>query len=175
MSIYPSWLGTYGTSTGECVEVLPLLRTGNRPYTTRRVAIADALAVALKGINGTHPFDSDLEGRVHSTPRFLDDINEFPEVHIETGFETRKYQGGGFKDRFLPIKVKCFVNDPNSSDSLGLLLEDLETILEDNGRIGYYDRENVLHHTYKLSILSISTEELNSPLMLGEINCEIHY
>lgn len=172
--IYPDWLGVCESGGGDCTP-LPLLRTGNRPYTTRRVAITDALATAIKGINGTHPFDSDLEGRVFSTPKFLDDINMYPEVHLEAGFETRTYQGGGFKDRFLPIKVTCYVNDPNNSDSLGLLLEDLETILEDNGKVSYYDRDGVLHHTYKLSILSIDTEELNSPLMVGEINCEVRY
>ena len=173
--VYPTWLGVCesGTSTGDCV--LPLLRTGNRPYTTRRSAIVVALSEALKKINGVAPFGADVESRVLPSPTFIDDIQAFPEIHLTAGFETRTYQGGGYKDRYLPIKVSCYVNEQEASDSLGILLEDVETLLEDNGNLAYYDREGSVNFIHKLSILSITTDEVSDPLMVGEINCEVMY
>ncbi len=167
-------LAQEGGGTGDCVSI-PLLQTGNRPYTTRRVAIANALVGKLKGINGIYPFIVDIENKVYATSRFIDSIESYPEIQLSTGFETRDYQGGGFKDRYLPISIKCFVNDENGSQELGFLLEDIETILEDNAKLAYYDRDNEVHFTYNISILSIITEEASSPLMVGEVSCEVRY
>ena len=177
--IFPNWLGSAqeGGSIipgGPCV-VPPLLQSCNRAYTTRRVAIAEALTEKLKGINGISPFIVDVEGRVFSSPKFVDDIEAFPEIHIHTGYETRLYQGAGFKDRFLPINIKCYVRDEDNSKELGILLEDVETLLEDNAKLAYYDRDNTMHFTYNISVLSIVTYEINTPLLLGEITCEVRY
>lgn len=171
--IFPRWLEVAEEEAQ--TSVTPLLQTCNRAYTTRRVAIAEALTEKLKTINGVYPFAIDIENKVYSSPRFMDDTSSFPEIHLETGFETRDYQGGGFKDRYLPITVKCYIEDENDSKALGLLLEDIETVLEDNAKLAYYDRDNVMHYTYNITILSINTEEATSPLMLGQILCEVRY
>ncbi len=152
-----------------------LIQSCNRAYTTRRVAIANALTEKLKLINGVFPFVADLEGRAFSTSKFLDDVQAFPEVHLETGYETRTYQGAGFKDRFLPITVRCYVHDEDDSVALGLLLEDIETVLEDNANLAYYDRDLVKHTTYNISVISITTNESSSPTLVGEVTCEVRY
>lgn len=176
MSIYPSWLGTYtGTSEPGICPNLPLIRSGVRAYTTRRVAIANALADRLKLLVGTAPYYTDLGGRVKSRLGFTDDIETYPEVHLDTGYETRQYQGGGFKERYLPITVRCYVYDEDDSNSLGVLLEDVETMLESSGKLQYTDIDGTTQHTYKLTIMSIATQEVNSPYLYGEISCEVMY
>ena len=179
MSIYPNWLGTCtgGAEPGDCppcIEV-PLLQASTRRFTTRRVAIANALQDKLKQINGSYPFKADVEDRVYTHVSFLDDVEVFPTIFIDLGYESRVYSGGGFKERYLPIRIKCYVYDDDNSDKLGLLLEDVEALLETNSRLRYVDSEGVEQYTFKITVLSVSTQEVNSPNLYGEIACEVMY
>ena len=71
--------------------------------------------------------------------KFWDEVNEFPTIHIGAGSETREYDGGGFRFRFLRITVRCYVSDDNDViEALEELLEDVETVLEDNDPLTYY-------------------------------------
>ena len=84
-----------------------------RKYSSRRRAIVEALAVALETqINGSPPMRTSVS-KVERRLKFWDEVNEFPTIHIGAGSETREYDGGGFRFRFLRITVRCYVSDDN--------------------------------------------------------------
>ena len=85
-----------------------------RKHTTRRRAIVEALAQKLENINGGPPFRSSVQN-VERRLKFWDEVTEFPAIHIGAGTETREYDGGGFRFRFLRITVRCYVSDDTSS------------------------------------------------------------
>ncbi len=148
----------------------------NRIYTSRRAAIIDALVDKLKEINGAFPFNTDLEGQVFPRLKFWDEVDMFPAVHISTGSERRQYQGGGYKDRFLYVTIRCYVKEEDAQAALEGLLEDIETVLEDCSRLEYKDRQDVTQTTQQITIISIQTDEgVLEPLGVGEIECEIRY
>ena len=90
--------------------------------------------------------------------------------------ETREYQTGGYKDRFLNITLRCYVNQEDSVDALDELLEDVETVLEENSRFEYYDRLGLEQFTQQISIISIDTDEgVLDPLGVAEVLIEVRY
>lgn len=147
-----------------------------RFYSSRRLSIVNAIVAKLADINGQYPFRSDIEGRV--TPRLLfwDEVQEFPSVHVNAGTETRQYQTGGYKDRFLTVTIRCYVKSENAVDELEGLIEDIETVLETCSRLEYKDRDGKPQYTQLISIASIDTDEgVLDPLGIGEIICEVRY
>ena len=147
-----------------------------RKYTTRRLAIVEAIVEVLKTINGTGTFVSDVSQNVHPRLKYWDEIEEFPSLCVNAGLENRTYQGGGYKDRFLNIKVTCYVNDEDPVEALEALMEDVETCLENNSRLKYITRSGQEGYTQAITILSLDTDEgVMAPLGIGEILCEIRY
>ncbi len=148
----------------------------SRAYTTRRLGIVEALVEKLKDINGTGTFLSDLAGNVSPRLKFWDEVEEFPAVHLNAGSETREYQGGGYKDRFLSVTVRCYVQDEDSVLALDELLEDVETVLETNSRLAYKDRTGTTQYTQQITIVSVDTDEgVLEPLGVGELQIEVRY
>ena len=98
-----------------------------RTYTSRRANIVEALAEKLKDINGSGAFLSDVENNVHPFLKFWDEVEQFPAIHLNAGSETREYQGGGYKDRFLSVTLRCYVNEEDAQNALNALMEDIET------------------------------------------------
>ena len=148
----------------------------SRTYTTRRQGIVNSLAEKLKGINGTGNFFTDLDNNVIGRLLFWDEVDQFPAVHINAGSETREYQGGGYKDRFLSITLRCYVNTEDAADSLDELLEDVETVIEDNSALSYTDKRGVSQKTQQITIVSIDTDEgVLEPLGVGEMLIEVRY
>ena len=147
-----------------------------RDYTTRRLGIVTALADKLKEIDGTGLFLTNLNNNVSPRLKFWDEVEEFPAVHLNAGSETREYQGGSYKDRFLNITLRCYVQDDDSVKALDELLEDVETVIEDNSRLSYVDRRNATQHTHQITVLSIDTDEgVLEPLGVGEMTIEVRY
>jgi len=147
-----------------------------RDYTTRRLGIVNALAEKLKDINGTGTYLTDLAQNVSPRLKFWDEVEEFPAVHLNAGSETREYQGGGYKDRFLSVTLRCYVQDEDSVLALDELLEDVETVLEENSRLEYKDRNNATQYTQQITIISVDTDEgVLEPLGVGEISIEVRY
>lgn len=147
-----------------------------RDYTTRRLGIVTALVEKLESINGTGEFLTDLAGNVSPRLKFWDEVEEFPAVHLNAGSETREYQSGGYKDRFLSITLRCYVQDEDSVQALDELLEDVETVLETNSRLSYKDRKGVTQYTQQITIVSVDTDEgVLEPLGVGEILIEVRY
>ena len=152
------------------------MSTTNRSYTTRRLGIIEALVNKLKDIDGTGFFLSNVNENVSPRLKFWDEVDDFPAIHLNAGPETREYQGGGYKDRFFSITVRCYVQDEDTVRALDELLEDVETVIEDNARLTYKDRNNADQHTQQITIVSISTDEgVLEPLGVGEMLIEVRY
>ena len=147
-----------------------------RKHTTRRRAIVEALAVALEGVNGNAPFRTSV-AKVERRLKFWDEVDEFPTIHIGAGGETREYDGGGFRFRFLTITVRVYVSDDDDVVlALEELLEDVETVLEDNDPLEYTDSTGASQSTVQMNIVTVDTDEgVLEPLGVGEIVCEIRY
>ena len=150
--------------------------TTARTYTSRRANIVNALAEKLKDINGAGAFLSDVQNNVHPFLKFWDEVDQFPAVHLNAGAETREYQGGGYKDRFLSITIRCYVNEEDAQDALNILMEDIETVLEENAQLEYLDKQNNSFKTQQITIISIDTDVgVLEPLGVGEILIEVRY
>ena len=148
-----------------------------RTYTSRRANILRSLAEKLKDIDGSGAFLSDLQNNVHPRLKFWDEVVEFPAIHLNAGAETRQYQAGGYKDRFLSVTVRCYVQDEeDATEALNLLMEDIETVIEDNSRLEYTDSQNNTFNTQQITIVSINTDEgVLEPLGVGELDIEVRY
>jgi len=149
--------------------------TTSRQYTSRRFLIVEALVAKLKEINGTGAYSVDLAGNVEPRILFWDEINEFPAVHVTAGAEQRVYQGGGYKDRFLSVTVRCYVKSEDAIAELEGLLGDIEFVIEENGRLAYQDRLG-LQTTHDIVVTNIDTDEgVLAPLGVGEILLQVRY
>ena len=147
----------------------------DRLYTSRRSGITKALADRLAKIHGSGLY---YQAVAETSPRlkFWDEVEEFPAIHLNAGSETRQYQTGGYKDRFLNVTVRCYVNQEDSVSALDELLEDAETVLEENSKLLYLDRNGLEQHTHQITILSIDTDEgVLEPRGVGEILIEVRY
>ena len=77
--------------------------------------------------------------------------NRFSCNTIGAGQETREYEGGGFRFRFLRLTVRCYVHDQDDVIlALEELLEDVETVLEDNDPLTYTDSTGASQTTVRL-------------------------
>ena len=151
--------------------------TTARKHSTRRRAIVGAIADKLyENLNGSPPFRSAVQS-VEPRLRFWDEVNDFPAIQVGAGQETREYEGAGFRFRFLRVTVRCYVND--SEDvilALEELLEDVETVLEDNDPLTYADSTGTSQTTAKSTIISVDTDEgVLEPLGVGEVILEVQY
>tara|TARA_E500000331_G_scaffold30601_1_gene25717 strand:+ start:926 stop:1378 length:453 start_codon:yes stop_codon:yes gene_type:complete len=146
-----------------------------RLYTSRRSGITNALAEVLGKIDGRGLYKQSV---AETSPRlkFWDEVEEFPAIHLNAGSETRQYQTAGYKDRFLNVTVRCYVNQEDSVEALDELLEDVETVLEENSQLLYNDRNGLEQKTQQITIVSIDTDEgVLDPLGVGEILIEVRY
>ena len=147
-----------------------------RQYTSRRQAIVHSLVDVLKCIDGSGEFTTNLYKNVHSRLLFWDEVAQYPAVHIAAGAETREYQGGGYKDRFLTVTIRCYVQEENSQNALWLLVEDVETMIEQHSRLTYKDRHGKSGVTQQISIISITTDEgALEPIGVAEVQLEVRY
>ena len=147
-----------------------------RTYSSKRQSITNALADKIKTIDGSGEFLTNLHNNVSPRLKFWDEVDDFPAVHLNAGSETREYKGGGYKDRFLSVTLRCYVNEENSVDALERLLEDVETVLEDNSQLTYTDRRGATQSIQQITIVSIDTDEgVLDPLGVGEVLIEVRY
>jgi hypothetical protein len=148
----------------------------SRAYTTRRLGIITALVDKLKTINGAGAFLTDLGENVSPRLKFWDEVEEFPAIHLNAGSETREYQAGGYKDRFLSVTVRCYVQAEDAVEALDELMEDVETVLEENSRLAYLDRTSTTQYTQQITIVSLDTDEgVLEPMGVGEMLLEVRY
>jgi|TARA_R110000803_G_scaffold44728_2_gene94588 hypothetical protein len=148
----------------------------SRSFTTRRLGIIAGLVDKLKDIDGTGAYLTNLNENVSPRLKFWDEVEEFPAIHLNAGSETREYQGGGHKDRYLSVTIRCYVQAEDAVEALDELLEDVETVIEDNSRLKYKDRNNADQYTQQITIISIDTDEgVLEPLGVAEMLIEVRY
>ena len=147
-------------------------------YRTARNKIVDALVKELNtSINGVAPYNSNLFNNADGHLKFLDTIQEYPQVCVVAGDETRQYQPGGLKWRFLNVEIRSYVNDETEpQESLALLCEDIERVIDNNDILVYDDTVSPSLKTTSLTLLSIATDEgVLSPLGIGEMILSVRY
>lgn len=146
-------------------------------YRTQRKKIADSLAKKIKRVDGNYPYQTNVFENVSSSLTFLDEIEQFPKVCVVAGDESRQYQPGGFKWRFLLLSVRLYVhNEEDPQEELALLIEDLEKVIDDNDVLVYDDSVQPNEATTSMTIQSITTDEgAIKPLGIGEITVEVRY
>lgn len=150
--------------------------TSPRLYTSRRSNIVEALSEKLKNIDGSGAFLSDVANNVHPQLKFWDEVEDFPAIHLNAGSETREYQAGGYKDRFLSVTVRCYVNEDEAQYALNALMEDVETVIEENSNLQYFDKQNNEFNCQQITVVSIDTDEgVLEPMGIGEILLEVRY
>ena len=147
-----------------------------RSYTTRRQGIVDAIVDKLKAIDGSGNYHTDVMNNVSPRLKFWDDVEEFPAVHLNAGREAREYLTGGVKNRFLTVTLRCYVNEEDAVNALDALLEDVETVLEDNSSMTYTDKLGVSQGIQQITVLSIDTDEgVLEPMGVAEMVAEVRY
>ena len=146
-------------------------------YRTARKKLVEALVEKIKGIDGNHPFNSNIFNNAHSGMVFLDEIQEYPKVCVVPGDETREYQPGEFKWRFLSLDIRVYVEDQeDAQEVLALLMEDIERVIDDNDVLTYDDTVSPNLTTTSLTLVSMSTDEgVLTPLGIGELTLECRY
>lgn len=146
-------------------------------YRTARKKITDSLADKIKLIDGNFPFNSNVFSNVASKLAFIDEIEQYPKVCVVAGAESREYQPGEFKWRFLQISIRAYIHNENDAqEELSLLFEDIERIIDENDVLTYDDTVSPKLSTTNMVIQSISTDEgALSPLGIGEMNIEVRY
>lgn len=144
---------------------------------TKRKKVTDALVKKLKGINGIHPFNSNVFDNVDGHLKFLDEIQQYPKICVVAGDEFREYQPGDFKWRLLDLTIRVYISDENDTqETLALLLEDIERVIDDNDSLMYDDTVDPSLSTTSLTIGSISTDEgVIAPLGIGEMTVRVRY
>ena len=136
----------------------------------------EALAEKLKTIDGSGAFLSDVGNNVEPRLKFWDEVEDFPAIHLNAGSETREYQGGGYKDRFLSVTIRCYVNEDDAQYALNALMEDVETVIEENSNLQYFDKQNNEFNCQQITVVSIDTDEgVLEPLGVGELLVEVRY
>ena len=146
-------------------------------YRTARKKIVDTIVNKIKLIDGQSPNNSNVFQNVHGGMIFLDDIQEFPKVCVVAGDETRQYQPGEFKWRFLSLDVRVYVEDQDDpQEVLAQLMEDIERVIDNNDVMIYDDTVSPHLTTTSLTLQSMSTDEgVLKPLGIGELTLECRY
>jgi hypothetical protein len=144
---------------------------------TKRKKVVDALVNKIKLINGQYPYNSNVSDNVDGHLKFLDEIEQYPKVCVVAGDEFREYQPNAFKWRLLDLTIRVYIHDNNDTqETLALLLDDIESIIDDNDNLVYDDTVDPSQSTTSLTIGSISTDEgVIAPLGIGEMTVRVRY
>jgi hypothetical protein len=141
---------------------------------SRRSSIINALVEKLnQTLDGTAPYQTNLNSNCFAKLRFWDEVNDFPSVFITPGSETREYLPASFTWAYLGLSIKIYVRGEEPQTELEALLEDVERCVDAN-RVLVYDESG--SETTEILITSITTDEgLLAPYGVGEINLQVRY
>jgi translation elongation factor EF-1beta len=142
---------------------------------SRRTSIVVALSEKIKTIDGTGPYQTNLQNQCFPKLKFWDEVNDFPSVYLSPGTELREYHPADFAWGLLAVCVKVYCkSEDNAQEQLEQLLEDLEHCIDSNRRVVYDSINN--YETTEILIDSITTDEgLLAPYAVGEINLQVRY
>jgi hypothetical protein len=141
---------------------------------SRRTSIVKAIADKLKTIDGTGTFKSNVFNNSYPYLKFWDEVSDFPCIYTVAGSESRDYLPGDFTWGFLNVSLKIYVKGEDSQQLLEDLLEDVETVINDNRQMPYDTLPG--YETTEILLSSITTDEgLLAPYAVGEINLQVRY
>lgn len=99
-----------------------------------------------------------------------------PALCVTSGLERIVHQGHGLKDRYLQVSIKAFVDGEDPQEILENLLEDIEAVIDQSGRLEYTDSQGNLATTRDIIITDLDTDQgVLAPLGIGEVNLEVKY
>lgn len=144
--------------------------------TSNSQSIANALAEQLKTISIANGYLTDLGENVLARMEFWDSINEFPAIRLCPGKTTIKHLAGGLKHRYMLLPIRVFVQEEDSGAAIQKLLEDVERLVDLNGRLAYLDSSNNQKTTQDIKVLEYDNDQgIFDPLGIGEILLEVTY
>ena len=72
--------------------------------------------------------------------------------------------------------MRCYVNEEDAVVALEKLMEDVETVIEENSRLEYTDSRGNIQHTHQITIISLDTDEgVLEPFGVAEMQLEVRY
>lgn len=141
---------------------------------SRRTSIVKALATKLQSINGESPYKSNIYNNAYPYLKFWDEVQDFPSIYVTPGTEMREYLPSEFTWGFLGVTIKAYCKGDDAQAMLENLLEDIETVIDENRAMVYDSESN--YETTEILITSITTDEgLLAPYAVGEINLQVRY
>jgi hypothetical protein len=141
---------------------------------SRRTSILTALADKFKTLLDGITYPSNVYGNAYPKLKFWDEVNDFPSIYMSPGIEQRQYELAGFAWGFLNVSIKVYTRGEDAQMQLEQLLEDIETVVDQNRSVVYDTTRN--YETTEILVVSITTDEgLLAPYAVGEINLQVRY
>lgn len=123
---------------------------------------------SISTLNSSYTFQNNIYNNVFRKVKFLDEVNDFPSVFFQVGEEIRVYNTSGNTTGIIPLTLRIYVNDEESSGSLDSLIQDIEHII--------YNIDTGVYSIRDIIISSVDTDEgLVKPYGIGEIEIVIEY
>jgi len=123
---------------------------------------------SISSLNSNYTFQNNAFNNVFRKVKFLDEVNDFPSVFFQVGEEVRVYNTSGNTTGLIPLTLRIYVNDEESSGSLDSLIQDIEHVI--------YNLDTGVYNIRDMTISSVDTDEgLVKPYGIGEIEILIEY
>ena len=123
---------------------------------------------SISSLNSNYTFQNNAFNKVFRKVKFLDEVNDFPSIFFQVGEEVRVYNTSGNTTGLIPLTLRIYVNDEESSGSLDSLIQDIEHVI--------YNIDTGVHNIRDMTISSVDTDEgLVKPYGIGEIEILIEY
>tara|TARA_B100002019_G_C20951085_1_gene441644 strand:- start:37 stop:489 length:453 start_codon:yes stop_codon:yes gene_type:complete len=123
---------------------------------------------SISSLNSNYTFQNNAFNNVFRKVKFLDEVNDFPSIFFQVGEEVRVYNTSGNTTGLIPLTLRIYVNDEESSGSLDSLIQDIEHVI--------YNIDTGVHNIRDMTISSVDTDEgLVKPYGIGEIEILIEY
>ena len=123
---------------------------------------------SISSLNSNYTFQNNAFNNVFRKVKFLDEVNDFPSIFFQVGEEVRVYNTSGNTTGLIPLTLRIYVNDEESSGSLDSLIQDIEHVI--------YTIDTGVHNIRDMTISSVDTDEgLVKPYGIGEIEILIEY
>jgi len=123
---------------------------------------------SISSLNSNYTFQNNAFNNVFRKVKFLDEVNDFPSIFFQVGEEVRVYNTSGNTTGLIPLTLRIYVNDEESSGSLDSLIQDIEHVI--------YNLDTGVYNIRDMTISSVDTDEgLVKPYGIGEIEILIEY
>lgn len=150
---------------------------------SRKSSIIAALVTELKRIDGStdtrasvpsspYTFKSDVDNRVTSQFKYINEVNDFPAITLTVSREEREHIGGGIKYGIIIFDIRGYVRTENALNAADNLLEDIEYIIESIGHLDTFCPYEVVDSR----VIRLSTDEgLFEPYGIVDMEAIIRY